>query len=116
MIFLSSPYTAPDKLLEKTRFLLAESFVLHALREWELPIFSPIVYWHPLATTNSLPTDAEFWFKFNADIIRHCERMFVLQIKGWEESRGVRMELNLARILGLPLTKFGANFEEIREE
>ena len=59
-------------------------------------IFSPIVHWHETAEQYDLPTDAEWWRKMNFDAINRCDGMYLLAMPGWEESKGVQMEMSWA--------------------
>ena len=102
MIYLASPYSHPDPLIRKTRFLLAEQCVgmttLHNRH-----IYSPIVHFHELAQKYKWPTDFAYWKQINFDMIRRAEGMYGLNIEGWKESVGVTAEVELARTLFLPI-------------
>lgn len=100
MIYLASPYSHPDPLIMKTRFLLAEQVTAKLLGEG-LFVYSPIVHCHELGLKYSLPTDFAFWKKYNFDMIRRCSVLFVLSIDGWELSKGVRAEWEFAKMCNL---------------
>jgi chromosome condensin MukBEF MukE localization factor len=102
MIYLASPYSSPDPIITKTRFLLAEECVATLIKQGH-HIWSPIVHCHEMARRFDLPTDAQFWKEYNFDFIRRCEALFCLQIEGWMESKGVMMELKLAGEILLPV-------------
>lgn len=102
MIYLASPYSHRDPLIVKTRFLLVEQCTAALITQGHL-VWSPIVHCHELAAKYSLPTDAEFWKAYNFDFIRRSDGLFVLNIEGWMESKGVHMELKLADTIGLPV-------------
>lgn len=113
MIYLASPYSSPDPIIRKTRFLIAQNFVLHALREWGQPIFSPIVYWHEMADLNKLPTEAADWMAFNMGVLRHVTSCYSLELRGHEESKGMKVELNVCKILRIPILRFGEDFMQV---
>lgn len=100
MIYLASPYSSPDPLIVRTRFLLTEQCCAALIKRDEF-VWSPIVHCHELATRYSLPTDAEFWKRYNFDFIRRADAVYVLKIPGWDESKGVRMELDFSAQCGL---------------
>lgn len=102
MIYLASPYSHPDPLTRKTRFLLAEQCVASLLRA-TIWAYSPIVHCHELAERYSLPTDFTFWKEYNFDMIRRADAVFVLDIPGVSESKGVRAETEIAEALHLPI-------------
>jgi hypothetical protein len=116
VIYLASPYSHPDPLIMRTRFLIAEQFVVHILKKDNLIIFSPIVYCHKLAVDNALPTDANFYMVFNMNMLRRSEAMFRLELKGWEESKGVEVESNIAKMLSIPIVRFDADFVNLTEQ
>lgn len=66
-------------------------------------VWSPIVHNHEMAQEFDLPTDAEFWKQYNVDFLRRSDEMYVLNIEGWMESKGVMMELRLAEQMMLPV-------------
>lgn len=103
MIYLASPYSHPDLLIMKTRFLIAEQVVAKMLQA-RRHVYSPIVHCHELAQKYELPTDFAFWKSYNFDFLRRADSLVVLQIKGWEESKGVTAELDFARTVGIDVT------------
>lgn len=102
MIYLASPYSHPDPLVMKTRFLLAEQ-VTAILLERKLWVYSPIVHCHELAAKYSLPTDFAYWQEYNIDMLRRCDFFFILDISGWKESKGVTGELTVAQMLNMKI-------------
>lgn len=115
MIFISSPYSHPDPTIRKTRYRLACDFVVHLMNSENLIAFSPIVYGHELSSIYSVPTDAQFWLAFNTNMLRRCEAMFELQLTGWEDSKGMHLERNIARMLGIPHVEYDSNFNNLTE-
>ena len=98
MIYLASPYSHPDPLVREARFnaaCRATADLVHAGRA----VFSPIVHGHPLVRFG-LPTDWMFWQRFDAEHLRRCDEVVVLQIDGWRESDGARAEIQLAAAFG----------------
>ena len=102
MIYIASPYSHPDKSIEEHRFQMVKQYVIDCFAREETP-FSPIVYCHHIATEEGLPTHAAFWQRFNNNMMRRCESVRVLQLHGWNESKGVAYEMKMAIELGIPL-------------
>lgn len=102
MIYLASPYTHSDSLIMKTRFLLAEQVTARLIQQGRF-VYSPIVHCHAMSERYALPTTFDFWKAYNFDMIRHASELYVLSIDGWEESKGVRGELEFARQFTLPI-------------
>lgn len=80
-----------------------------------LPVFSPIAYAHPYVVPFSLGTDAKHWHEFNMPFLRRADAVFVLQLTGWEDSAGMKVELSLARQLCIPIIQYDADFNPIAD-
>lgn len=115
MIYIASPYSHLDPLIRRTRFLLAQDFVAHCMETMNVIPFSPIVYGHDLAVKYGTPTDAQYWLNFNTNMMRRSECMFMLKIDGWNTSKGMGLELKIAKLLQIPIVEFDANFNNLTE-
>lgn len=102
MIYVASPYSSPLPELEAQRFDQVRHFVHSLLNQGYVP-FSPILYCRPIAITMRLPQDAQYWLRFNMQFLRKAEGVFVLRLPGWDQSKGVQVELKQARILSIPV-------------
>lgn len=96
LIYLASPYSDPNHAVRETRYIQARVFTLWALNR-DLPLFSPIVYGHDFG--QQLGTTFEAWQSLNDAMVKACSQLWVLKIDGWENSRGVKHEITLARQL-----------------
>jgi hypothetical protein len=114
MIYLASPYSTPIMTVLQDRVAKAQQFTLLCVQQG-LPVFSPIVYFHPMAMALRLPTDAGFWHDVNMSFLRRCDVMFVLRLTGWEQSKGMLVEMNAAKILGIQQVHYDANFQPIQQ-
>lgn len=103
MIYLAQPYTDPDKAIREKRYNAALQIVADYTR-LEFLIYSPIVHYHPVAVRHNLPGDFSFWRQLNFDALERCTEIWVLPLKGWEASLGLRAEIQRARKLGLQQT------------
>lgn len=102
MIYLASPYSHPDPVIKKTRFLLVEQCCAMLINQGYL-VWSPIVHCYEMAKKFEMPDDAEFWKHYNFDFIRRSDGIYVLDIEGWQESKGVQMEIRLAEEMMIPV-------------
>jgi len=102
-IYLASPYSHPDPLIVKTRYLLAKQCAAALISQGHF-VWSPIVHNHELAQEYGLPTDAEFWKAYNFDFIRRADALYILTIPGWRESVGVKMEEQFAAGARIPIS------------
>ncbi len=100
LIYLASPYTSndPSILLERFRKVCV---VAGKLISEGFYIFSPIAHTHPISVASKLPGDWQYWEGYDRAIIKNCKCLVVLKLEGWEQSKGVQSEINIAKELGL---------------
>lgn len=101
MIYLASPYSHARPEVMQERYEEASHLVVDAFRRGIIYI-SPIVYWHELAKTYTLPTDHIPYLKFNMGLLRACTEIHVLTLAGWKTSKGVAQELSVAKASLIP--------------
>lgn len=100
--YLASPYTHPDRKIELARYRAAEAATAWLLQQ-RIWVYSPIVHCHALAVQFKLPTDSEFWGEYNSVMLSKAEGILLLALDGWEDSKGVSFEREIATKLGLRL-------------
>lgn len=75
------------------------------------PVYSPVSHGKRLEI--HLPADAAadhaLWMGHCLQMLNHARELWVLQLPGWRESRGVQIEIDRARSLGIPITMIGAD-------
>ena len=96
MIYLAQPYSSPDPLIKHQRYIEAMK-VTSAILISGQTIYSPIVHCHPMASYLIMPTDHNFWLYHDKEILKHCDSMAILFLDGWEQSRGLKEEIEFAR-------------------
>lgn len=102
MIYLASPYWHPDPAVRQARFHAACRQAAEMLR-CGITVFSPVVYFHQLATDYALPLVETFWRALNRQILTASDEVWVLKLDGWEKSRGLQAEIKMAKQLGKPV-------------
>lgn len=95
MIYLSSPYTHPNPEVVQIRYHKTLEALAYLLNEGMM-VFSPIAHCHEAAVRFKLPTDFNFWARYNEHMVGICEELWVLRLEGWELSIGVQNEINMA--------------------
>lgn len=102
MIYLASPYYHPKSHVREERFIAVCEYAAHLFRQGEL-VLSPIAHSHSIALAGTLPKEWSYWEKFDTELIQACSKVLVLKLDGWEESVGIRNEINIALKLGKPV-------------
>lgn len=103
MIYLASPYSHEDPAVVMRRFIQTERATAIWLKEGH-PVFSPIVMTHQISYKYDMPKEAgPFWWEHNQKWLAASERLWMLQLGGWMDSKGMKMEFEYAAHLGIPI-------------
>jgi hypothetical protein len=100
MIYLASPYTDPDHAVMEQRFDAVCRKAGELMNRGEV-VYSPIAHCHPIAVRVGLPRDWTFWEKFDREMLRSATDFYVLRLPGWEASKGITGERQIAEAMGL---------------
>lgn len=103
MIYIASPYTHESDKIRDLRYRLVKTYTQKRLDEGAL-VFSPIVYGHGLTDGHPERIPFEYWAQMNDHLIHSAEAVEVLMLPGWELSRGIAHEVDLAQRLYLPIS------------
>jgi hypothetical protein len=96
LIYIGSPYSHSDVDVRIKRFELVSKFAADLVSEGYIAI-SPITYGHTLLDFKDMPTDFEFWNNFCIGLLKKCDYIYVLQIDGYLESKGLQEEIKFAQ-------------------
>jgi len=99
--YLAGPYTHALKEVMAWRAELLTAKAAELTREG-LVIFSPITHGHAMASRHSLPTGIEYWERVDRVFLSHAKELLILKLDGWDTSKGVALEIKLAREWGIP--------------
>lgn len=109
LVYLASPYTSVKhtgltaEIEQAGRFEEVSRMAGHLMAKG-LKVFCPIAHSHPIALYSKLPpTDGDFWINQDLAVLQHCKRLLVYKMPGWEESRGVKMEIEFAERNNIPV-------------
>lgn len=105
IIYLACPYTHPESRMRESRFELATRAAAKLIQQGYI-VYSPITMTHPLDVVlagedNTLGSD--YWVQFDEAFMAACTEMVVLQLDGWEQSRGIQREIEYFRAHGKPV-------------
>jgi hypothetical protein len=65
-------------------------------------VFAPIAHSHPL-TAHGSPGSWDFWQAYDVQFLDFCEGIIVLRLDGWNESVGVKCEIEHMRKASKPV-------------
>lgn len=90
--YLASPYSDPRPHVVEYR-VGAVCTIASALVGEGLTVYSPIAHGHALHKLGGYPgTEAEAWRKHNRSLLYHSCGVLVLQLHGYENSKGISLE------------------------
>ena len=102
-VYLAIPYNDNSSTLRAYRFAVANQVAAELMQRGYI-VFSPISHSHPIAEQCELPKGFEYWQTWNNSFIEWCDVFAVIKLDGWNESRGVRQELEYAKELDKELS------------
>ncbi len=66
-------------------------------------IFSPIAHSHSIECEAGFMEGFDFWMYQDLPILEKSSELWVLELEGWKQSRGVAREIETARSAGIPI-------------
>lgn len=115
LIYLAQPYSHPDPQVRVARFKIAECVTAYFLSRHKEHILSPIVHCHRIAALYNLPSDFDFWQNYNFATLRTCSELRVMELPGYENSKGLAAELSFAKSHPRSLSVSYLSFPRIQE-
>jgi hypothetical protein len=92
LLYLATPYSKYEEGLEAAFKMACDNAAF--LLERGVPVFSPIAHTHSIAKSTRVdPRDHEFWLDFDWPILTKCSGLIVVKAPGWEESLGIKKEI-----------------------
>lgn len=103
-IYLASPYTHPDRKVMQERYDRTCNAAARLILDGHV-VFSPIAHSHSIGGYLPEPVRLghELWMRQDRALLRHARELWMLTLHGWEESRGMTVERELAERLGIPV-------------
>ena len=109
LIYLASPYSSADPEVIDSRVDAVQRATAHLIGLGHL-IFSPILHSHPIShlvpfePVNLTDTLSE-WMRYDFGILGKCDELWVLELDGWDRSKGVAMEIAYAGNKPMPIRR-----------
>ena len=99
--YLSCPYSDPDPKVRVRRHQIVNQVVFEMMQQGTL-VYSPLTHNVPI---NELGIHGNWltWKNFDHGMLSRCDRLIVLKLPGWENSKGVAAEVACAQKLNLPI-------------
>ena len=102
MIYLATPYSHSDPAVMEARFDQACRISGKLMAAGEI-VFSPIAHTHPIAVRCELPRGWDYWQRYDREMILRASRVLVVKMDGWDTSKGIAGEIEIARECGVPV-------------
>ena len=103
IIYLASPYSSDNPTVCRTRQTAINMVTGHMIEAGHI-IFSPLTYSATLKRAGFTFAEAEQWYRFDRQLMHICDELVVAMLPGWEESKGVNIEIKHANRLDLPIS------------
>ena len=100
LVYLASPYAHPSAAVREAR-LEAARYVCGKMVDEGVIVMSPLVYLGELAQKGVHPPQG--WYAYDLQLLARCDELLVLQLPGWEDSKGVLAEVAGAQTKGMPI-------------
>ncbi|WP_271079173.1 DUF1937 family protein [Aurantiacibacter sp. MUD61] len=105
IIYLGGPYTHSDQAVKVDRYEKVTKAAAHLI-EKKLIVYSPLTMTHPIDVIMAGEGEtlgSDYWVAFDEAFMEHCCGMIVLQLPGWDQSSGVKREVEFFQDKGLPV-------------
>ena len=99
--YLAQPYSHPNPEVTAARAAAAVSATVWLIGQGHV-VYSPIAQSQALEAAGAAPPAG--WYGYDLAVLRRCQGLIILQLPGWQQSAGVRMETAAALALGLPVS------------
>ena len=103
LTYLASPYSAPTARQRTMRYKKVCKKAAELMEKGEL-IFCPIAHSHPIETIGMADRKSgDWWLRQDFAILEKCSKLLVYKMKGWENSYGIKREIDFAELAGIPV-------------
>lgn len=103
LTYLSSPYSDPDPAVRQRRFEEVCKAAHYLMTKCGEEVFCPIAHSHSIEQAGGKIETPQFWMRQDIAILRHCTELCLYLSEGWETSKGMDEERELARSLKIPI-------------
>ena len=100
LVYIASPYAHPSPEVREARLEAVRHVCGRMVNEGKI-VMSPLVYLGELAYRGIHPPQG--WYAFDLQLLARCDELLILQLPGWEDSKGVLVEIAGAQTKGMPV-------------
>ena len=100
LIYLAMPYAHPLAAVREARLEAARNVCGQMVNQGKM-VMAPMVYLGELADRGVHPPQG--WYAFDLQLLARSDELLVLQLPGWEDSKGVLIEIAGAQTKGIPV-------------
>lgn len=111
--YLACPYTHADPKVKAWRVEAARRVAHYLILQGHF-IYSPLTHNMPIDSLG-IHGDWLTWRDFDHEMVARCDKLLVLRLSGWRESRGVQAEINHAKMLHKPIEEIDLP-EEVKRQ
>ncbi len=100
LIYLASPYAHESPSVREARLEAVRHVCGRMVNDGKI-VMSPLVYLGELAFKGVHPPQG--WYAWDLQFLARSDELLVLQLPGWEDSKGVMVEIAGAQTKGIPV-------------
>lgn len=116
--YLSSPYNHTDPIVMESRRIAACKKAAELIAKG-IAVISPIAHNIAIQQVSKMDTGWDVWKDQDLAMLKACGKLLVLQLPGWESSKGIRAEVGFAIENGIPIEYIVAEsvtFEDLQSD
>ena len=101
MIYIAGPYWDPNPDVIEQRMKVVYAVIADLCEGGHHPI-TPMLM-HAVVKEHNLPNDFEFWGALSLKLLGKCSSMYVLELPGWKNSKGLTAEIKFCKEHDIPV-------------
>lgn len=96
LLYVASPLYDPDPAIRKERISINRIYCQRLIEKG-------IIFFAPLLHSEGYSGNPEYWYRHGLEMLKRCDSMLILEIDGHEKSKGVKLEVKLAKKMGITI-------------
>lgn len=107
LLYLGTPYNDENKAVEEERLAIFRKIAAEIEISGDYHVISPMYTLYLIEHGHKLPTTWDFWKSYGELLISKCDVIYIIKSQGWDKSKGVIGEIELAKKYNKPLKFLG---------